>query len=98
VPKLRVTYVSPLVGEDELSDAAKEAADAMQGADGSVSADDIRAALDLPCWVGIPIELIHAVRHELTNRPTASTKATAPATAAPISATPSAASTHLAIL
>ena len=97
MPKLQVTCPQMLVDEAVLQDATTEVADALHCIDG-VSADDVRTALDLPCWVGIPIELLHAVRHELNSRPKASTSATPPATAAPINATPNAASTHLAIL
>lgn len=86
--KFQVICSPFLVDEDELHDAAKEAADAILEAVGAethkpgrpnvtaaeASAEGIRKAMDLPSWVGIPPELVNAVWHEILNRTSAATR------------------------
>lgn len=79
--KIQVIVSPYLVSKDELSDAAKAIADELlEVADAdprpgranvtadAASPDGIRAAMDLPTWVGIPAELIHAIRCEILER------------------------------
>lgn len=65
--KINVCVSAFAVEERVLDDAAKTIADSLGNAE--PSADSVRAALDLPTWVGVPAELIQAVRYELLERP-----------------------------
>ena len=72
--KIQVIVSPYLVSEDELRDAAKEVADELLECDAcrrdcsGVTPDDVRRCAGLTTWVGIPAELIHAIRVEILER------------------------------